>query len=249
MGLRTVEYPLHKPRISNGVRIKSWNVYYGDSPRHGDDVVAAIQKSDCDIVALYELDAAQRIPEKLRDELGYGGMAVGLHSRRILRPFKGEIALFSRFPIGEYRVVTTHHGLTQGQRCYIEARVRISPTFSLTVGMTHHPIPGDLGYRHACEVLLREVSKHTERYVFVSDLNALWWFKIARQLRTRLVHLGPDHRLPSHPTSRWVSWLPKRRIDFAFCTPDVAEMLVESRFGESSPSDHSPIILHLRTNE
>ncbi len=251
MELRTTEYPLLHPRTSDAVRVISWNVHYGSDESHGDDIMKALQSFDCDVLLLYELWADLKLPERIH-ALGYGGVYVEANYRRVFIPIGGGIALFSRFAIEDIRIVETiADGLLSVRRYYIEARLRVSSTFSLTVGMTHHSLPFEVGFSGACDVLYREVAKHTERFLFLGDLNALPNFKIVQKLRSRLAHLGPPLHFPSHPTSRWVKRLAfPRRLDYAFATHDVKDMLVgEARFGESHPSDHNPVLVHLRTNK
>jgi len=247
---RTVEYPLHTPRDSHEIRALSWNVHYGDSTKHAEDVVAALKRFDCDVLLLYELNYGIHMPERIHG-LGYGGVAVEMNYRRGLVPLKGGVALFSRFPIEKYHVVETiSDGLLCVRRYYVEAQLRVWDHFSLTVGMIHNTLPFEFGYRGACDALYREIRRHTKRFLFMSDLNALPSSRIVRKLESKFVHLGPSLSIPSHPTSRWVKWLtPQRRIDYAFATRDVAKMLVGgARFGESFPSDHSPLLVHLRTS-
>ena len=254
MEMQKVEYPLLQPRTSNEVRVVSWNVYYGDGPTHADDVIAALKFFDCDVLLLYELSLEIDLPEKIH-RLGYGGVFVEANYRRsyrLLPPMKGGLALFSRFEIENYRIVETmSDGIFCVRRYYIEARLRVSENFSLTVGMTHNSLPFESGYARTCRALHEEIAKHKERYLFAADLNALPSFGVVQELHKQLIHLGPPLRETSHPTKRWVRYLtPARRIDYAFATPDVANMLIgQGRFGESHPSDHSPLLVHLRTDK
>lgn len=245
---RREDNPLLMSRISTDMRILNWNVYYGNSPQHGDDVIAAIRSFDCDVVMLYELSLGLHLPMRISQLYRYG-VFVDMNYRRWLRPVPGGAALFSRFPIEGWRVVKTiENGFLRVRRHYLEARVQIAPDYPLTIGMIHHTLPFEFGYSGASRKLLRQVLRHKEKYLFTTDLNAMPSCPIAQAIGKRLVHLGPSLEIPSHPTNRWfASITPQRRLDYAFATPDVADMLVdEARFGESYPSDHKPLFVHLK---
>ncbi len=246
MEMQTRRFAAPVVRSSEKLRIMSWNVYYGNGESHAAEVIDALQSFDGDILLLYELSLGLRLPMRISELYRYG-VFVDMNYRRWLSPVPGGVALFSRFPIERYRTVkTAKNGFLRVRRYYLETRVTLSPDYTLTIGMIHHTLPFELGYRSASETLLREISKHQEKYVFAADLNAMPSFWITKEIGKRLVHLGPQLAIPSHPENRWFADVtPQRRLDYAFATPDVAARRTSARFGESNPSDHKPLIIDL----
>ncbi len=239
---RTGEYP---PRVANEVRGLSWNLGMATEADH---IILALRAADADFLFLCELNAAHHLRERIRD-LGYHEFFVDADYRHNLRKTPGGIAFYSRFPV-EHKVIvpTLSNQKLSTSRQYLEMRLRISESFHLTVGGTHHTLPWQPGYRKSSRALWQEVSKHAERYLCMGDLNSLPLSRLIRRLRKQLVHLGPSMLQNSYPR-RWKSLqlLPPRRLDYAFATADIAGLLIEEAwFGSSWPSDHNMLLIRLR---
>jgi|GEM_PF-5385165 endonuclease/exonuclease/phosphatase family metal-dependent hydrolase len=249
---RTAEYPLLHPRVSNEARILSWNVSYGDHPNHADDVVSALESIDCDILCLSEV-VGETVRESLH-ALGYGGVYIEANYRldllKLLRPIQGGIMFFSRFAIEDLRVVQTmSDGLLYVRRYYIEARLRVSDNFKVTVGMTHHSLPFESRYKEACNALCREVAKQNEEFLLVGDLNSPPKFRVIRELENLLTNLGPATTEPSFVSKRLPRWIySPKRLDYAFATTDMLKWVKEVRLLPSGPSDHRPVFVRLEAN-
>ncbi|MBI4088168.1 endonuclease/exonuclease/phosphatase family protein [Candidatus Kaiserbacteria bacterium] len=240
-----------QPRLRlKAVRLLFWNIWYDSSP---DAILKAVKTFDCDVLILSEMDGNTYLPDYIHN-LGYGGMFVETNHFGLWREVSGGIALFSKLLIENARYVELRHGgrgpLRGGsasRRCYIEATLRVSEDFCLTIGGTHlsYELPYD---QQACmqeqSALLNEVGKHQHRFVFGGDLNALPNSRIVCQLSERLTHLGPDLVEPSWPVRRIIKrFLRPRRFDYAFATPDIKAM---AEFGNDFSSDHRPIVVQLQ---
>ncbi len=246
MGLRTIEYPVLKAHTSSEVSVLGWNVSYGNTPSHPEDVLTALKDFDCDVLALSEL-IDTNLPEKIH-ALGYGGIFVETNYTHNMGRIGGGIALFSRYPLEEYRVVETH-GNGNGRRCYLEARLRVTETYSLTVGTTHNPLPFQPGCRKAYDLLRQEIDKHRKQFLLVGDLNALPSSQFISALRRQLVHIAPklsEKSYQSKGLARWVfpGWW--RLLDYAFGTQDVAERVIRGELLERGTSDHLPLRLEMK---
>lgn len=254
--LRTRNYPVSCPiQSSNVVRILSWNVRYGDY-KHAKEVIKALRRFDCDVLLLYEVNDYYWLSEQIH-HLGYGGRFVETNRFGAEVPVHGGIALFSRFEFDNMRTVTLREGGRgpfrggmRSFRAYIEARLLVAEDVSLTVGGAHisHRFTWDLAmrtkYQQECAALLRETGRREDKFVFGADLNAPRWFRIVKDLREQLVHLGPDIEESSFPMCRLIGTLgPWLRIDYMFGTPDIKVRTIA--FGNAGPSDHSPIIAEL----
>jgi endonuclease/exonuclease/phosphatase family metal-dependent hydrolase len=251
MESRRQTFPVLSPRTSSDVRIVIWNVHYGNSKNHTNEVAEALKSFNCDTMLLAEVRSDRGLIEKIL-ELGYGGEFVPMNYRQWFRPVAGGIAFFSRYAIESlkvYEFVRDHWSKLTVRRYYIEARVTVSENFSLTVGMVHHTLPFELGIKEANKELYRLVTRREdENFLFAGDLNSHPRFRLVKKLCRRFVNLGPSLEVPSHTMVRRPrSSLWEGRVDYAFASQRVADMLVEpARFGEMHPSDHAPLIVHLR---
>ncbi len=234
MELRTVE-----SRASNEVRILIWNVHPGKSASHANKVIEALQWWDCDVLLLSEVDEAIQLPSKI-NRLGYAGMFV--ETRRVRgRGICAGNLIASRFTMHSPRIVPVRQGnglISEMVRYYLEVAVQISDTYALTVGMAHksQPIPFLRTVKEERVALLRETSKHTERYLFGGDMNELPIQRFIRALCRQLVHLGPSRLQLSR-----VPW----RVDYAFGTKDLVPLIRQVCLGPRGPSDHCPILVCL----
>lgn len=222
------------------VSITAVNVYVRN---HADDKISReLIKLDSDLIAVFEVN--ERLFERLKRDLQHSHPHTA--GRPAVNPFG--VALFSKRPLRDVRVIDTDH--TGGS---IAASVIVEDTEHLVVAVhPMSPIPKDgpgrrsqhLGFVH--EVITKWRSEHNNGHVVaIGDFNLTPWTPLFHDYvdMTNLKHVAAGSGIePS-----WYAWpfFPFGLV-LDHCLISDNLQWVSSKYGPSVNSDHRPLTVKLR---
>jgi endonuclease/exonuclease/phosphatase family metal-dependent hydrolase len=240
--------------------ILHWNIWYEEDARN---IATALKEHPADIVCLQELSigypggAIHDVPAYLAEQLGY-------HSYYKELPIESTDGskltladgIFSKYPIKDSRYTWINQpkaggGYNDEYRVYVEIDVEIEGK-KLTVATSHMSYTDRFepteSKKHETDLLVGELKKHHDRFVFTGDLNAQPGSYTINAISDVLQNAGPDESQKTWTTkpfsyngfeAKSLDW----RLDYVFTTPDIkvesAEVL------KTDYSDHLPILAKL----
>jgi endonuclease/exonuclease/phosphatase family metal-dependent hydrolase len=219
----------------------TWNIHGGigtDRRLAIERITETIERLDCDVVALQEVDSRRRIAggrspfELLREAVGDHGVEA-----KSISTADGDYGqmLVSRWPMSGSEVHDITHGRREPRRA-IEATIH-SAAGNLRVVATHFGL--SLAERRTqADHLVRIARQHMTATVMLGDFNDWFW---PGSLRNALRHEMPART----PHATFPSWCPIFRLDRIFCWPP--DILVRSFADRAArrASDHLPVVAEI----
>jgi len=241
------------------VSVLQWNVW---SQEDIGNIASFLKAQDADIVCLQELgigypgQSVANTPQFIAEQLGYHHFYQEIPIEDDERTIVLANGIFSRFPIMSTGFSWINRpqgdgGYDDQHRAYIEADLDLDGR-TLHIGTTHMSYTHRFG--HTCrkqeetDLLLDELAKHSDNFIFTGDLNALPGSYTISSIEALLKDAGPPHEHKSWTTKPFsydgfdeteLNWRP----DYVFASPDVE--ILSSEILETKYSDHLPILTEL----
>lgn len=217
--------PLRNEAVEGAVRLTAWNVMSFNRGR--EEVLSLYEADDPDILCLLEGTYRGAPPDFLVRRMGRG---YNWASTR-------QMALASRYPLGEYREIRGEEGVRA-----LRAEVR-APDGPFVVILVHLPSPPRANTRALMRELWAILQLEDGPFVLVGDFNSprgsLAKARMARDLVDFHAAAGPRGWLAS-----WHSHFPMWQIDYAYAGPGIQPLWAD--LPASKASDHHRVRIGFR---
>jgi len=238
------------------ISILQWNIWYKEKVEH---IAEFLKTQDADIICLQEMtfnaefQSVKDTPKYIAEQLGYHYY----HKELPIDSTDGKhitIAngIFSRFEVTEKKFAWINQpkgrgGYDDEYRAYVEVTLGIDGR-PLTVGTTHmsytHRFKPTPNKQQETDLLVANLKKHTARFVFTGDLNALPGSYTITEIERLMRHADPDINAKTWTTKPFsyngfeeteLNW----RLDYMFATKDMN--VLASQILKTDYSDHLPV--------
>lgn len=237
--------------------VLQWNVWYKEDLSN---IAVFLKELQPDVICLQELtidshdQVIQHGPNFIAEELGYSSyyqeLPIETTDSSNLKLANG---IFSRFPVTASRFAWINEpksagGYSDEYRAYVEVSLEIDGK-PLHVGTTHssytHKFESTAQKATEIGLLVDELQRHKENFVFTGDLNATPESKAIGDIGSVLKNAGPEAEQKTWTTKPFsynefdvstLDW----RLDYVFATPDMH--VLESKILTTEFSDHLPIL-------
>ena len=238
------------------ISVLQWNVWYKEDI---DSIVEFLRNHPADIITLQEMPISHE-SFKIKGSPGYIAKQLGynyFHKDMPIEDPDGKTrtlanGILSKFPIINSRFAWIKESKGAGGyddefRAYVEISLNIEGK-EITVGTTH------MSYTHKFEpteskiaetdMLLKEINKHLQNYIFTGDLNATPESYTISALSKIMQNAGPSMNQKTWTTkpfsyNGFVASTLNWRLDYIFATKDIK--VVSSEILKTKYSDHLPI--------
>lgn len=238
------------------ISVLQWNVWYKENV---ENITEFLRQNPADIITLQEMPIRHEdfkineSPSYIAKDLGYNFYHAEVPiedpdgRKRVLAN-----GVLSKFPITSGRFIWIKEpkgrgGYNDEFRAYVEVTLEIEGK-KLTVGTTHmsytHKFGPNESKKAETDILLREIKKHRENYIFAGDLNALPDSYTVSSLSEIMRNAGPDANQKTWTTKPFsyngfeantLDW----RLDYIFTSKNIKAL--RSEIIKTGYSDHLPI--------